>query len=403
MHQQFQRPPMSRDELEERQRSLIEVLERNTSRDELLGFVSTLENGDRNYLEKYLTTHGSPMSDDALMDAADAEVDNLDHLVGADNYSTSSIVRGLVDWGEDIQRKLRKIEKESSRKSKLPLYATIATGLAATVVGGLLLLNQLAPPVIKFLGDKYITESLIDVQKDAFAERDRLYAKMDDALAKKDLPAFVEAYRDTSEFLDGLKALPLVTDAVWFETFEETRHQTYGEIFAATMTHPEILENWEAPNSVGDRDVERKLTALIDFVNNKRASDDHTLPKWNWMTIYDDKTLSLVRNSSLPPGTAMLSEASYLPPGTFSDFDWYQQADFSRFTLFHTEQDGVANTVRRECDVLDLGADGIDRTDAILNDIPEEEIDAANDQYGACLDSTIAQIQKRYSGTGFFE
>ncbi len=247
-----------------------------------------------------------------------------------------------------------------------------------------------------------IIEELAEMQKEYFEKRNEHYKEMDDALAQKDLPAFVDAYRDTREFMEEIGEMGLVTDAAWHETFYDTSRGTYGQIFAQIMANPEMLRDW--PSDCGDEysDAKSMIGDMVGFVNNKRRDEGIQIDMWEWMTIHDDGTLELTRNANLPHGASMNDSSRYLTPGTFTRIDWYEDASFIRFSLFTTQNNGIATSVTRECDVLDLGGDGIDRCDARLNGVQESQIDSANSQYDSCLHTSRDKLHERYEGTGFF-
>ncbi len=233
---------------------------------------------------------------------------------------------------------------------------------------------------------------------------DEVYQQMDSALARKDLPAFVSAYRRAIEFQQEIQDNPSPSaTGKWMRLFMDTTTGIYGNIFLQAMSYPGILEQWPAScATTPHQGIREDLERYIRFVNNKRAASGAENGRWHWLTIFDNETLANSNQREVHPEANYAQNARFLKPGIFSQLDYSGPGITVLFSLYQTSRQGTSSRIERLCDIIDLGADGIDACDARLNLIDLEQIEENNRQYKGCLTQTLEKLQQRYAGSGLF-
>lgn len=229
------------------------------------------------------------------------------------------------------------------------------------------------------------------------------YEAMDAALREKNLTSFVLAYEQAVEVEEQLSEDKFAL-VEWFKLDKTLNEGMYGGILLRTRLEPKMLDQWPASCSQGNDQIKTSIDELVRFRNNRSTSEGHEKQdKWQLYVIFDDETLSAVNDGKMPLAAIVSPSHGFTIPGKFAELNYDSQADFFAFSLYNVSRKGVSNGVQKYCDVLDLGADGIDGCDARLNFIEESQIRAANRQYRNCLTQTLAKLKGRYKGSDYFK
>ncbi|MFC1648225.1 hypothetical protein ACFL1B_02080 [Nanoarchaeota archaeon] len=224
---------------------------------------------------------------------------------------------------------------------------------------------------------------------------------MDEALASKDLPAFMEAYRTAfslteimDERIEYEHPAPFLGMTIRFRT--ELTQELYGNVFGRIASDPSILEDWPTYCGVSDSRVQELFGDLLDFVSRKTPDLRQRFGSSEWTTYFDDEALAQIRNEDVSPEVSSYQSQRFMLPGTYSTFSYSIPAESAVFTSYETSKEGLESNIFREVDAFDLGMDGIDACDARLNGLSPEDIPSANQQLGDALETTIKVLDARY-------
>lgn len=108
--------------------------------------------------------------------------------------------------------------------------------------------------------DKFLTKKVNEV-----------YSGMNQALAKKDLPKFMKAYREAKKFHHQLEGLNVPMAAFyWSSFFENLNGGSFGNIATQTLSRPEILKDWPSNCPSLDYTTKQLAEELFLFDRNRR-------------------------------------------------------------------------------------------------------------------------------------
>lgn len=239
---------------------------------------------------------------------------------------------------------------------------------------------------------------------------EKVYQKMNEALAQKDLPRFVRAYREANLFE---KQLIEIGDCYkgafhWMQLFDDLNRNYFGNIYTAVMANPQILDNWPTYCSAIDQRARSLAEGLYNFDRNRRLSKGNKVgdKRGNGHQIWhEDAALSVFTSRGIHPNATTIGEGRYFLDGTYTEMWFSEQADVMVYnSITNTRSESpLESTAHRECSFIDLGMDGIDACDARLNGITESNIPAANERAIGCMAKTTEVSKRRYAGTGFIK
>ncbi len=240
---------------------------------------------------------------------------------------------------------------------------------------------------------------------------DETYNSMNKALAAKDLPQFMAAYREAVAVKEQLKESgkqgSLSSQAYYFMMFNDLTQNYLGAIATKILSDPSILEDW--PTNCSSLDIgARGLTQGLYRVNQslsrlQKTVDSEDVPDRpvdvEKLLAYHDETIAAsARDRKVYPATVLNNEARYFLDGTYTEVQFSTPANLMLYTLFTTQHSSISpleSTVKRDCGFIDLGLDGIDRCDARLNGIPDDEtaIKAANEEAKECIITSLEDLK----------
>lgn len=244
------------------------------------------------------------------------------------------------------------------------------------------------------------------------SEVEKVYEKMNSALARKDIPEFMRAYQEAVLFYNQLEKIGDCYKGEYGGNLDYDLNMAYfGNIHTLIMTNPHILEEWPAPAYCGsvNQTAESLATELHDFNWNRTISlgkDVGVLINGSGHTIsHDVNTFLIAVSANLDGDATFFGEGRYFIDGTYTYMRFSERANlmvYNLITNLHSENP-LESTAYRECSFIDLGMDGVDACDARLNGIQEEDIPAANERIIRCMTKTTEVLRRRYAGTGFIQ
>ncbi|MEK6938148.1 MAG: hypothetical protein AABX04_03820 [Nanoarchaeota archaeon] len=231
---------------------------------------------------------------------------------------------------------------------------------------------------------------------------------MDLALQNKNVPQFVAAYHRAVQFQKDLAGIsPDLTGLASARMETSLKVGLDGDIYTLVASNQGILQNW--PESCySNSDTKDLVRTLIDF-NQRRwaattAKEERPKHTSGHLIYHDDSQLLLAQSRQIPNEQVGDKERTYFKPDSIiSNFNYNPRSKVIGYSLTTSTREGISGSLTRECNFIDLGADGLDRCDALLNGFPDtpEGIASANSKAANCMRKTIDVLKVRYAGTGF--
>ncbi len=193
-----------------------------------------------------------------------------------------------------------------------------------------------------------------------------------------------------------LHSSTLLYFAVKETVFMKRLSLTEGDIFKRTVYDLTILKE-QPTNCPGYDPAEERVQKIIAFDNRwKEAQGWKRAPESGIFIHFDDTALSQIKAANLgdPRLVGKGNVYGVLPGETVAPFLYNSDSDVFTFNMAEVQPNGIERTVIWRCNVIDLGADGIDACDARLNEVTD--IPAANKKYVDCMNATLDKVQERY-------
>lgn len=305
----------------------------------------------------------------------------------------------------------------------------IIGGLLALILGSTISCNnqqesqsRTQPKVEEKIGDNPLLKGLQEVIDRSGFNFDKgrefvgskvkeVYKKMNSALAQKDLPGFVHAYKEAKLFQEQLIK---VGDCYggsfhWMQLFDELNRSYFGNIYTKVMTDPQILDAWPTDCDSVNQKAKSLAEGLYDFDRNRHLSLGDKVGDKDGnghQILHEDRNLLIANSGNIHANAITTGEGRYFLDGTIYTEMWFsEQADVMVYSLVMNTSSGspLESTAHRECSFIDLGMDGIDACDARLNGVKEQDIATANGRAIDCMEKTTEVLKRRYAGTGFIK
>ncbi len=229
-----------------------------------------------------------------------------------------------------------------------------------------------------------------------------IYQQMDNALQEKDLGEFVRAYKEAVEFKRELSDSELIYmgPIIWRKLFDSLNEDVYGPIYVKLNHDPSIIDkqhNNSPPYSFTREGVRVSIQELIMDIGEhfpKLVKNND----WEFSFYYDDKALDVSKRGMSHAKAESKRDFRSLPPGEYAIIQYHRKAGVVIYSHLITSKNGTESQVTRLCDLIDLGADGIDGLDATLNGIgtDDESIREANKKIFTSISRTSKRFKERY-------
>ena len=239
-------------------------------------------------------------------------------------------------------------------------------------------------------------------------DTDKAYRLMDKYLKEKNISAFLSSYKQARELADRL----LKGDNEDILKGISNKHAgrilldnlvtgDYGAVYTRLIQYNQNTE-WPKDCPSADSSSKNLVEDLVRFGRIRYAIRKGNVPeRWDLDIIFDDKILAQQKQEGFETTPSVTYETgNNLPDGRYTTFGYNNAAQLFTFNMIDIDTpEPLGRKTTWLCDVVDLGADGIDACDAKINRI--SDIDSANKKYLDCLERTKTKLVSRYSKAQF--
>lgn len=266
----------------------------------------------------------------------------------------------------------------------------------------------------------FTTKAEVKAFSEMRSDLEKTNASLDETFQTKDMLRFVRTYEEASHFAVALQDetdTRYLIDKSYLINSDEANQElrdikhAWGSSLSSKLTdssqtifpvvydvltqNPVLLENW--PTECSGDDVTTEYTnALIAFGQEKIGTAYNGENKdWLFETIFSEDVLEASRVAQTLRYAVNRYESE--PEGRYAPFSYRVPAQAFTFALLDVTEIGLPEgTIDYACNIIDLGADGIDACDARINGIAPEQISQANETYKKCMELTTTRLRERY-------